>query len=289
MSAFCFFVGLKKAIVNMLVAGIFFALMNILVKYCSGFSTYQIILFRAVITLIISFGFIKSKGLNPLGNVRNLLMLRGLFGFAALSLYFITLQKMPLATAVSVQYLSPLFTAILAIYFNKQKMPIISWLFYAMAFLGVVLIKGFDAEVSLTVFALGIISAIFSGAAYNTIRLIGKRDDSDVIVFYFPLITLPLVLGPAIYYWIWPNPLEWLLLIGVGVCTQFAQLFMTKAYQQSQLSTVAIIQYVGLLYAVLFGWLLFDESYSWLNFFGMALLLLGAIGNTLLAQRAGRK
>lgn len=261
------------------------ALMSLLVKLAGDYSIFQIIFFRSIITLIISYLFIVKKKLHPLGNDRKHLILRGLFGFGGLSLYFLTVQHIPLATAVSIQYLSPVFTAILAIFINRQKNPWYTWLFYGVALSGVFIIQGFDSRIEPAMLIAGIGSAIFSGAAYNMIRKIGSKDDPDVVVFYFPLVTLPLVLFPALYYWVWPADIwQWLILIGVGVTTQFGQVYMTRAFQYSELGGVAIFQYFGLLYALAFGFLFFDEGYGWMTYLGMFLVVAGAIGNALLVR-----
>ena len=266
------------------------ALMNLLVKLSGDYNIFQIIFFRAIVTFIISYLYILKKGLNPLGNDRKHLVLRGLFGFLGLTFYFLTVQHMPLATAVSIQYLSPVFTAVLAIYINKQKSPAYTWLFYTIAMLGVIFIKGYDPRVDFWMLMAGIASAIFSGAAYNMIRRIGKQDDPDVVVFYFPLVTLPLVLIPAFHYWIWPADIwQWLILIGIGVTTQYGQVYMTRAFQYSDLGGIAIFQYFGLLYALAFGFILFDEDFGWLTYLGMFLVVGGAVGNALVNNYMAKK
>lgn len=273
---------MNPAIINILLSGLFMALMNLLVKLSGDYNIFQIIFFRAVITLIISYLFIRRKKISPFGNDKKHLILRGLFGLGGLTLYFLTVQHMPLATAVSIQYLSPIFTALIAIYINKQKSPWYTWVFYFVAMGGVVLIKGYDPRVDIWMLIAGVVSAIFSGAAYNMIRRIGKQDDPDVIVFYFPLVTLPLVAIPALYYWIWPADIwQWLILIGVGVTTQFGQVYMTRAFQHSDLGGIAIFQYFGLVYALAFGFILFDEGFGWMTYIGMLLIVGGAIGNAL--------
>lgn len=275
----------NKAVSNILVSGLFMAAMNVLVKWADAYSIYQIIFFRAIITLIISYGIIKKSGLSPFGNDKKHLVLRGFFGFLGLLFYFLTVKHMPLATAVSVQYLSPVFTAILAIFINKQKTNWWTWGFYAIAFAGILVIKGVDARVDWLILLAGIGSAMASGAAYNMIRRIGKQDDPNVIVFYFPLITLPLVLIPAFMTWVWPGTLvDWLILLGIGITTQYGQVYMTKAFQHSQLSGVAIFQYLGIIYALFFGYLWFDEAYSFYSLIGMFLVVLGAVGNALFTQ-----
>ncbi|TNE82181.1 MAG: DMT family transporter [Bacteroidetes bacterium] len=281
---------MNKAISNILLSGFFLALMNVLVRYADNYSVFQLIFFRALVTLLISYAVIKKHGLNPFGNDKKHLILRGVFGFIGLTLYYLTLKHMPLAAAVSIQYLSPVFTAVLAIFINKQKMSWFTWLFYALAFAGVLVIRGFDARIELLILLAGIGSAVASGAAYNMIRKIGKNDDPNVVVFYFPLVTLPLVLIPAINTWIWPKDmLEWLILIGIGITTQYGQVFMTRAFQHSNLAGVAIFQYFGIFYALGFGYFLFSETYNWLSIAGMFLVIAGAVGNALAVQYKAKK
>lgn len=281
---------MNKAITNILLSGFFLALMNVLVRFADHYSVYQLIFFRAVVTLLISYAIIRKQGLNPLGNDRKHLILRGVFGFIGLTLYYLTLKDMPLAAAVSIQYLSPVFTAILAIFINRQKTDWFTWVFYAFAFAGVLMIRGFDARIELGILLAGIGSAIASGAAYNMIRKIGKNDNPNVVVFYFPLVTLPLVLVPALNHWIWPKDImEWLILIGIGVTTQYGQVFMTRAFQHSHLAGIAIFQYFGIFYALGFGFLLFNETYNWLSIAGMFLVIGGAVGNALVVQYKAKK
>ena len=91
-----------------MIATLFFSLMQVFVKYIHRLPSEEIVFFRAIIALIISFVMIKQKGLKPLGNNRKLLIMRGLVGSAALLLFFYSIKNIPLATAVVLQYLSPI-------------------------------------------------------------------------------------------------------------------------------------------------------------------------------------
>jgi len=265
--------------------------MNVFVKYAKecDFGLFQILFFRSIVIFSFMLTYLLIKGHNPLGNQRKTLLLRGLFGSLGLTFYFITVTQIPLATAVSIQYTSPIFTTLLAIVINNQRSKPLTFLFYAIAFSGVLIIRGFDTRVDTLMLLTGIGSAFFSGMAYNMIRKIGKKDRSEVIVFYFPLVTLPLILVPTIMTWQQPvNLFEWSILLGIGGTTLIGQLFMTKAYQHSQLSGVAIFQYFGLLYALGFGYFIFGEEYEWITLLGMGLIVFGAIANALNSGRQKR-
>uniref|UniRef100_UPI00188E19EC DMT family transporter n=1 Tax=Pararhodonellum marinum TaxID=2755358 RepID=UPI00188E19EC len=153
----------------MLIAGVFFALMNVSVKYLPHIPAIEIILFRSIISFVISFLILKKQKVPVLGNNKPLLILRGVVGSIGLITFFYTLQKIPLASAVTIQYLSPIFTSILGIFIVKEKIKPIQFFYFAMAFAGVLVIEGFDPRIDLWFLFVGILSALFSGLAYNII------------------------------------------------------------------------------------------------------------------------
>ena len=257
-----------------MIATLFFSLMQVFVKYIHRLPAEEIVFFRAIIALIISFVMIKQKGLKPLGNNRKLLIMRGLVGSVALLLFFYSIKNIPLATAVVLQYLSPIFTIIFAIWIMREKTSTRQWIAFGIAIIGVLLIKGFDARVSLLNMVVGISAALFSGLAYNIVRKLKDHDHPLVVVFYFPLVTVPLIFPFVLRTWIWPSWQEWLLLLGVGISVQIAQVAMTHAYQMEKASDVMIYNYLGLVYALTTGLLLFGEAIQPLALLGMGIVVL---------------
>ena len=102
-----------------------------------------------------------------------------------------------------------------------------------------------------------------------------------VIIFYFPLVIIPLILPLVIRDWVTPTAIQWLYLLGVGVFVQIAQYFMTRAYQLGDASVVSLPGYLGVIWASAGGYFFFDESLSLLAFFGITLVMAGVVGNTL--------
>ena len=264
----------------MLLATLLFSLMNVGVKLVPDIPAVEIIFFRSVISLVISAGVLKYKKVRLWGNNQMWLVFRGLVGATALILYFITLQKIPLASAATIQYTSPVFTAILGIYIVREKIRPVQWLCFITAFSGVLIVHGFDTRVSGLYLLLGLLSGMFSGLAYNIIRKLSTTEHPLVIVFYFPLVALPVSGLYSLFNWVHPKGwFEWVVLIAIGILTQFAQYFMTRAYQAEELSKVAIIKYVGLIFALLFGFVIFDEHFNVITYFGMTIVMAGVIGN----------
>jgi len=224
---------------------------------------------------------LSLKKINPLGKNRKILFLRGLAGALALMMFFTTLQEIPLASAVTIMFLGPIFTAILGVWIVKEKVFPLQWVFFALSLIGIVMIKGFDPRVSPYMALLGLGAAFFSGVAYNMIRKLNTSEHPLVIIFYFPLVTLPIVGVYSALHWVQPQGLEWLFLIAIGVLTQFAQYFMTKSYQSEDLSKVANINFIGVLYALGFGYVLFGETFNLLTYLGMTCVMLGVVLNVI--------
>lgn len=205
--------------------------------------------------------------------------MRGVAGSISLITYFSLIQQIPLATAATVQYLAPIFTSILGIFIVSEKVRNWQWMFFAVSFIGVLTITGFDVRVSAVHLALGISASFFSGLAYNFIRRLKTTEHPLVIIFYFPLVTIPIAGLWSAFIWVQPIGWDWLILVGAGIFTQIAQFYMTKSYQVEELSKVSILSYIGIIYALGFGWVLFDETFNLMTYLGMALVIAGVVLN----------
>ena len=273
----------------MLLATFLFALMNVCVKQVSHIPAIEVILFRSGISLLMSWVVLKRQNVSVWGTHHGLLITRGVAGAMALILFFTTLQNIPLATAATIQYLSPIFTTILGVFIVKEKVKPWQWLFFLVSFAGVLVIEGVDVRVSPLYLGLGVGSALFSGLAYNMIRKLNTREHPLVIVFYFPLVALPVSGLYSLFNWVQPEAWDWFFLILVGVLTQLAQYYMTMSYQAEEISKVANLSYTGIIYALFFGFVFFDEMFSVWSYAGMGLVLLGVILNVRYKHRLSKQ
>ncbi len=278
-----------KGVQYMLLATFFFALMNVFVKLVPNIPAVEIVFFRSVVSLVLSYVFLKAQGVYLWGNNKLILLLRGVSGAIALIMYFHTIQVMPLASAVTIQFLAPIFTTILGIFIVSEKVKPLQWLLFIMAFLGVVLVKVFDPRITPILFLMGIVAAFFSGLAYNFIRKLKNTEHPLVIVFYFPLITLPITAIISYFGWVQPTGWEWGTLLLIGIFTQIAQYFMTKAYQAEELSKIASLKYLGLIYALGFGYFIFDETFKFMAYVGMSIMLLSVFINVWYKNKLSKK
>ncbi len=269
----------KKSVQHILLAGFLFSLMNVSVKLIPHIPAIEIILFRSVFSLFLTYILLRKESVPVFGNNKKLLILRGIAGSIGLITFFYTLQSMPLASAVTINYLAPIFTTILGIFIVKEKVRAKQFLYFGISFAGVVVIQGFDPRITFLDMSIGLLSALAMGVAYNIIRKINNSEHPLVIMFYFPLITIPIAAVFSHFVWVSPVGWDWGILLAVGLLTQFAQYFMTLAYQNANLSKVASLSYIGIIYALGFGFLIFDETYTLVVFFGMFMVLLGVALN----------
>ncbi|RZL33542.1 MAG: EamA family transporter, partial [Pedobacter sp.] len=251
---------MTKGIQYILLSTFAMSVMNIFAKKLAHLPFVEVVMFRGVFSLFVCYIALRKQNINIWGNNKKLLIARGAFGTVGLIMYFYTLQYMPLATAVTVQYLSPIFSTILSIFMLGETPKPVQFIFFLISFAGILIMKGFDARISTELLLIGVGSAIVSSIAYNIIRKLKDSDHPLVIVFYFPLITIPLVLPYNLYHWQTPIGIDWFYIFMVSSTTHLAQYYMTKAYQAEKLSKVANLNYLGTIYALVFGYFLFNES-----------------------------
>jgi len=266
-----------------------FFLANAFVKQVSHIPAMETVFFRCIVaTTICVIGLRRAKG-SLVGSNHLMLLLRGLFGTAALFCFFLTLQQMPLAPAQTIQYLSPIFTATAAIFILKESVMPLQWVFYAMAFCGVLLIEQVDDRVAPFYLALGIISAFCSGIAYNLVRSLRGKEHPLTVVLHFQLVGAVIGFFSLFIQWETPQGSDWLYLLLVGIFSQLGQMFLTNALQRERIAGVAIINYTGLVYALLVGWFVFGESQGILSLAGMLLVVAGVVMSLIYGRRQSRR
>lgn len=268
----------------MFFATIFFMIVKIFVKMLPHIPPMEIVFFRCLISFLITYYLLKRKGHNILGTNRSLLMMRGIFGTIGLYCYFVILQEIPLATASTLIYFTPLFTSLVGVFLLREKMSIIQWILLLIAFFGIILIQGFDSRVNIFYLLIGLGGSLCAAFAYSIIRYLRDKEHSLVLMIYFPMIAFPIGGLISIFNWVQPNLIDLFLLILIGVFTQFAQYFMTKAFQSEKVSKVSIVSYSELVFVLLIGNIFFDEKFEFLVYLGMILVTFGVVFNILLAR-----
>ena len=261
----------------MLIATFYFAVMNIFIKAVSHLPSIEIVFFRCGISMLLCIYALRKEGIDWKGSNRKLLLLRGIIGTVALYAYFITIAHMPLGTAVIIQYLSPVFTTILAIFALNERVKPAQWLFFLISFAGVFIMKEFDDRIEIKYLLIGLFSAVASAFAYVTIRSMKDLEHPLVVVLHFQLVGTATGLIFSVPAFEMPVGLDWIYLIMIGIFTQLGQLNMTKALQQEKVARVSIINYTGVVYAIIAGFLIFDEHYGIGTLSGILLVIAGVV------------
>lgn len=268
----------------MLIATFWFSLMNVFVKLLAHLPTMELVFFRCFVAVILGVIGLKHANVSWKGSNRKLLFLRGLFGTTALYFFFLTIKKMPLGTAVTIQYISPFFSALLAVFLLKESVKPIQWFYFILSFVGVMLIKGFDDRVSWQMLLIGLFSSFFSALAYNMVRTLKEREHPLVIVLHFQFLGAAIGLIFTIFQWQLPDPIDWIYILLLGIFTQLGQVNLTRSLQAENVARVSILNYIGVIYALGFGWLLFGEVNGWPQFIGILLVISGVVFNVLLTR-----
>ena len=280
--------ALKKAIKFMVLSTLAFACMNVVVKYLVNINPHQIVFFRSAGSLFFTFGFLIRNKIPMLGNNKLLLILRGLVGVTSMTFFFMSIKYLPVGTAVSLRYLAPIFAAVFAVIFLREKIEPLRWLFFIAAFAGVLILKGMDSQVDSYGLMLVLIASVFSGLVFVLISKIGKGDHPVVIVNYFMVIAT--IVGGLMSIRNWENPvgIEWALLLSLGVFGYLGQVYMTKAFQIAPTSHVAPIKYIEVVFTLLFGVLWFGEIYTFWSLLGITMIISSLVLNVLYKGRVAR-
>lgn len=251
----------------MAIGAFWFSIMGLLVKIAGRrMASMEIVVFRGVLTLALSWWSLRRAGIAPWGTHRRLLLLRGILGSIGLMCFFYSIVHLPLGEATLIQYMNPVFATLLAAIFLKEHLRVAEIACLALSLTGVLFIARpaalFGAAAAPTNplhIAIAVTGAFCSGAAYAVVRKMRTSEHSMVIVFYLPLLTLPLALPFAIAEWRWPDGWEWLLLIAVGITTQLAQVSMTRGLQLERTARATTTGYLQVVFAVLWGAVLLGE------------------------------
>ncbi|OOF10037.1 EamA family transporter [Salinivibrio sp. MA427] len=271
----------------MLLSALGFALMSACVKYVAvnGIPVFEIVAARALVSLIISYTDVKRKGLSVWGNNKQLLLLRGVLGTAALMCVYYAVTTLPLAEATVLQYTHPVFTAVLGLVLLKERLQGATLVCITLCLIGLYVmvqpnLNGNIAE-ALPTFSviIALLGALGSSMAYVIVRKLSRTEDSSVIILYFPMVALPIATVLMWPQFVMPSLSLTLLLVLVGVFTQVGQYGLTKAMQTQQAGEASAYAYIQIVFSTLLGVWIFNEVPSIWTYLGGGLIVAGALFN----------
>lgn len=273
----------------MLISALGFSLMAACVKEVSGLGipVLEIVAVRSIVSAIISYADIKRKKIPLFGHNKPLLVARGTVGTFALVCVYYAVITLPLAEATVLQYLHPVFTAVLALFFLKEIIQRSTVLCIIISLLGLFVIIQPNLQIDNGVhypwfsIAAGVLGAFGSAVAYVIVKKLTKTDDSSVIIFYFPLVALPISIIMLGDDFVMPSLTALGILILVGIFTQVGQVGLTKALHCADANKATAYAYVQVLFSVFIGWAYFSEVPVLTTVVGGGLIMVGALINVL--------
>jgi drug/metabolite transporter (DMT)-like permease len=276
----------------MIAASLLFACMGVCVKLGSAqFAAAELVFWRGFIATLLIGSYVLLRRLPLATPHAGTHVARGLAGFVSLVMYFYAISVIPLATAVTLNYTSPLFLALLLVFWLKEPVRRGFYGSLAAGFVGVFLLlqPTFSQEQwQGALFALG--SGIVSSIAYLNVRRLGELGEPEWrTVFYFSAMSavggLPWLLAASPFHAI--DLRGWALLIGVGGFGVLAQLCMTAAYKRGKTLVSASLAYSTVVFSSVFGMVLWDETLSWPAWAGTILIVASGVLATAVSLRAG--
>ena len=256
-----------------------FSLMDAIVKWSDAYPVGQVLFFRGFCGLIPILSLIPKDRYKDFykTNRPTLHLKRCLSGLIAIVAIFIALRKLPLATVVSISFAAPIFTTIFSIFLLNEKVGLYRWLAVIVGFIGIIIISepGFS---SLNIYY--VYPIIFClGLSYVAIAIkqLSSSEPIWLIGFYFSFSIMITSLFTISQGWIMPNLIDLVLLSLVGIFGGVANLLLTQAYKFADVSLVTPLKYLSLVFAIIFGYFIWNEIPSSKTLVGAGLVIISSL------------
>ena len=256
-----------------------FSLMDLVVKWSNEYPLGQVLFFRGFVGALIYFLIIPKDRLKNFYYTKRagLHFLRCFFGLIALLSIFTALRNLPLATVVSISFAAPIFTTIFSIFFLNEKVGVYRWVAVFIGFIGIVIIAepGFK-ELNLfyvypIIFCLGMAYVAIS------IRQLSKTEPVWLISLYFSIAITIISLTTIPSGWIIPSLEDLIVLSLLGIFGGVANLWLSQSYKLSEVSLVTPLKYLALVFAIIFGYFIWDEVPSNKTIMGSLMVVLSSL------------
>ena len=279
--------NLFLAIGCLTISALLFSVMGICIRYAShSVDNYTIVFFRNVVGLILFLPLIVKQGTGFVKTKKLWLHTwRIIVGLAAVYGFFYAIAHLKLSNAMVFTYSSPIFIPVIAWLFLKEKITIAMICAAVLGFIGVFCVAKPDQGLLNWISVIGIASSLLASMAFVTVRALTQTEPPERIVFYFCLIGSALSVIPM--FWVWrPYHLQELLfLIGAGILANVSQIFMSHAYRLAPAGQIAPVNYMAIIFAGVWGFLLWNEVPDLYSVIGFCIILLAILLCSPLTQR----
>ena len=256
-----------------------FSVMDLLVKWSGDYSTGQVMFFRGLFGILPTYFLIPKDRLKTFYKTKRPWehFFRCVMGLMALIAIIIALRELPLAVVVSLSYAAPLFITILSIFLLSEKVGMFRWLAVLIGFVGVIVISEPGFKNLNYLYLLPLVFCVGMAFVTITIRKLSTTEPIWLISIFFSIIILIASLTTIPFGWIMPTPKDFILLALIGITGGSANLFLTQSYKLSEVSLVAPLKYLSLIFAIIFGYLIWNEIPTLKTLIGASLVVLASL------------
>tara|TARA_B100000686_G_scaffold278297_1_gene298176 strand:- start:427 stop:1269 length:843 start_codon:yes stop_codon:yes gene_type:complete len=256
-----------------------FSIMDLVVKWSDSYPLGQVIFFRGFFGVLLYFLIMPRDRIKNFYYTKRpgLHFLRCFFGLIALLAIFTALRNLPLATVVSISFAAPIFTTILSIFLLSEKVGLFRWLAVIVGFVGIIIITepGFT---SLNIyFIYPVIFCLGMSYVAITIRQLSTSEPVWLISLYFSATITLASFFTIPYGWIMPDIKDLILLMSIGILGGAANLWLSQSYKFSEVSLVTPLKYLALVFAIIFGYFIWNEVPSIKTLIGAFLVITSSI------------
>ena len=256
-----------------------FSLMDIIVKWSVDYPIGQVLFFRGFFGIIFYFFVIPRERLHNFYITKRagLHFLRCISGLIALVSIFIALRELPLATVVSISFAAPIFTTIFSIFLLSEKVGIYRWLAVLVGFVGILIITEPGISELNIYYIFPIIFCLGLSYVAITIRQLSSTEPVWLISFYFSLAITLLSFLTIPQGWVMPSLNDFILLSFVGIFGGVANLWLSQSYKYAEVSLVTPLKYLALVFAIIFGYFIWDEIPTIKTLIGALLVIISTL------------
>ena len=256
-----------------------FSIMDLIVKWSDNYPLGQVIFFRGFFGIVLYYFVIPKERIRDFYYTKRPLLhfSRCFFGLAALLSIFTALRNLPLATVVSISFAAPIFTTIFSIFFLSERVGYFRWLAVFIGFIGILIISEPGLSSLNVYYIFPVIFVLGMSYVAISIRQLSSTEPVWLISLFFSaaitfagLLTLP-------FGWIMPSFYDLTLLSMIGFFGGVANLWLSQSYKFSEVSLVTPLKYLALVFAIVFGYLIWGEVPSGKTLIGAILVIASSI------------
>jgi drug/metabolite transporter (DMT)-like permease len=256
--------------------------MTVLIKLAGqrGITTPEMMFWRQAFAIpVVLFFVLATAGLSSLKTERfGLHASRTIFGLITMFLTFSSYLLLPLAEATTLGFTTPIFATILSALILRERTGLHRWGAVLIGFVGVlIVVQPGSGDIPLRGALVGLSSAFLIGCMSLLIRQMGKTEAAATTVFYFSLLSVPLLAPFLIYAHSSPDTTGWLLMVAIGMVGGAGQIAFTAALRFAPVSAVVAMDYIALLWSTVFGWLVWEHLPTVATWIGAPIIIISGL------------